>query len=184
MSGSLRDQLLKAGIVSEAQVRDARAKAKKKTKQARNTKRSAKKPPDTDSVSYRATQAQAQKVARDRALNRRKVAELEKTAVRARVRDLIDRNQANDPSGNIAHNFVEERRIKRVYVTDRQQRELSEGNLAIVAFKGRHYVIPIKIADKIREIDPGVFISICKDGSDNDRDDPYAEYPVPDDLMW
>ncbi len=118
MGNSLREQMLKAGLVSEAQVRDA--KAKKKTRQARKSKQSASAPIETDSAARQATRRQADKVARDRELNRKKETRRAQAALQAQVRELIGRHRVNDPNGDIAHHFVDGKRIKRVYVTQEQ----------------------------------------------------------------
>ena len=46
-------------------------------------------------------------------------------------------------------------------------------------------MIPLQVAEKIRERDDGHFIVIAEqtDGQ-MDEDDPYAAYQIPDDLMW
>ena len=83
--------------------------------------------------------------------------------------------------------------IRRVYVTDEQRRKLAGGELAVVGFRRRHHLVPAAVADEIQALRPIVFVhraagAAGKDpaapGSLPDAEDPYRDFPVPDDLHW
>ena len=82
--------------------------------------------------------------------------------------------------------------VRRVYVTDEQRRKLAAGELALVGFRRRHHVVPAGVADEIQALRPIVFVHRAA-GAGGDapagdavsaEDDPYRDFPVPDDLHW
>ena len=63
---------------------------------------------------------------------------------------------------------------------------LSRGNLVIVALDEHYSVVPANIALRIEERAPETVI-IRTDVAENavsDVNDPYADFVIPDDLMW
>jgi len=60
---------------------------------------------------------------------------------------------------------------------------ISAGQLVIVNFNGVFELVPPDIAEKIRERNPSLVIDLPEE-QQPDADDPYAQYQVPDDLMW
>ena len=112
-------------------------------------------------------------------------------ALNLRIRELLDRHALNDRKAELAFNFTRENTIRRVYVTDEQRRRLAGGELAIVGFRRRHHLVPAKVADEIQTLRPIVFVHrAAVAGSDPPapdtapEDDPYRDFPVPDDLHW
>ena len=76
--------------------------------------------------------------------------------------------------------------------TDEQRRKLAAGELALVGFRRRHHVVPAGVADEIQALRPIVFVHRAA-GAGGDapageagpaEDDPYRDFPVPDDLHW
>jgi hypothetical protein len=53
-----------------------------------------------------------------------------------------------------------------------------------VRFDAGYEVIPSIVAEKIRLRDESCIVSNAVRQLDNEGDDPYADYKVPDDLMW
>ena len=112
-------------------------------------------------------------------------------ALNLRIRELLDRHALNDRKAELAFNFTRENTVRRVYVTDEQRRRLAGGELAIVGFRRRHHLVPAKVADEIQALRPIVFVHrAAAAGSDapasgaGPEDDPYLDFPVPDDLHW
>ena len=115
-----------------------------------------------------------------------------------RIRELLDRHAGNDRKAEVAFNFTRENVIRRVYVTDEQRRKLAAGELAIVGFRRRHHIVPAAVADEIQALRSIVFVHRAAGagagaGSDAPvpapaataaEDDPYRDFPVPDDLHW
>ena len=112
-------------------------------------------------------------------------------ALNLRIRELLDGHAQNDRNAELAFSFMRENTVRRVYVTDAQRRQLAGGELAIVGFRRRHHIVPASVADEIRALRPIVFVHRAS-GADGEapapdastEDDPYRDFPVPDDLHW
>ena len=180
MSNSLHDQLMKAGLVDKKKVQ-----ASKKNKHKQRSQKGKAVPTEADEAKLRVQQAKAEKAERDRELNRKQQQEAEKKAVQAQIRQLIEMNRLKNRDGEVAYNFTDQRKIKRIYITEELVEQLSRGQLAIAALDDRYELIPTKVADKIRLRDEDVIIQYNEpQQQQDDEDDPYADYKIPDDLMW
>jgi hypothetical protein len=191
MSHSLQDQLLKMGIASQEQAKKADKQAKLKTHQQQKKKRKLKKrgttePIDTESVAYQAAKAREKEIEHATELNRQREAQRLEKELQAQVRDLIKRHQVNDREADITYHFVDGSQIvQKISVTAKLQQQLSNGFLAIAVLEGVYYLVPAPIAAKLLERVPETVVSLSKDEEKaSDEDDPYADYPIPDDLMW
>ncbi|MGB1907209.1 MAG: DUF2058 domain-containing protein [Spongiibacter sp.] len=175
---SLQEQLLKAGLADEKKV-------KKIKQEQRKAKKANKGKAEVDEGKLAAQKALAEKAARDREINRQRQAEAEKKAIFAQIIQLVDVNRIDRKQGDIAYQFTDGKKIKRVYVTDTQQNQLVKGLIAIVKIKESYELVPAAIAEKIKQRDASVILVLNeKSASDVDEDDPYADYQIPDDLMW
>ena len=112
-------------------------------------------------------------------------------ALNLRIRELLDGHALNDRNAEVAFNFTRENTVRRVYVTDEQRRKLASGELAVVGFRRRHHIVPAAVADEIQTLRPIVFAHRAAEaGSDVPapgaaaEDDPYRDFPIPDDLHW
>ena len=57
--------------------------------------------------------------------------------------------------------------------------------IAISKLGEEYELVPANIAEKIAQRDASVILVHNQPGADQvDEDDPYADYPIPDDLMW
>lgn len=176
---SLQDQLLKAGIIDQ---KKAKAIKKEKTKQARQQPKGK---PIVDESKEAAQKALAAKTARDREINRQKEAEAMAKAVRAQIVQLVTMNRIDRQNGDVAYQFSDERKIKKIYVTPRLQQQLIAGIVAIVRFGDGYELVPAGVADKICQRDDSVVVlHNTRSTAATDEDDPYAQYQIPDDLMW
>ena len=181
MSLSLRDQLLKAGLVNQKQVSQAN-KAEKKQKRLEH-----KGQVDVDDTQQRlAKEAMAEKAKRDQALNREQQEKAEKKARAAQIKQLIETSRLPKINGEDYYNFVDDKKVKRIAVNSLMRDKLSRGSLAIVRHGGAYEVIPREAALKIQERAPEriVQLNILTESQVPDEDDPYAAYQIPDDLMW
>jgi uncharacterized protein YaiL (DUF2058 family) len=185
MGDSLRDQLLKAGLVTQSQA--ARVEQESQRKQHRQKKGGAKaESPEARAKRQKAAAAQAAKATRDRELNQ---ARQEKAAARARaaeIRQLVDRHRLPPLEGEGLEyfNFVTFRKIRRIAVNDERREKLRKGELSIVWFEGRTAMVPADVAAKIRERDEQAVIAYQEGPEEVDENDPYKDYVVPDDLVW
>ena len=75
-------------------------------------------------------------------------------------------------------------RIRRLYVSGEQRRRLSNGELAIVGFRGRHHLVPRVAGERVRELRPEVFVFIASGEDDAGAEKDYEGYEIPDELVW
>ncbi|AJQ48676.1 TPA: DUF2058 domain-containing protein [Pseudomonas putida] len=179
MSLSLRDQLLKAGLVNQKQVSQTN-KAEKKQKRMEH-----KGQVEIDDSQQRiAKEAMAEKVKRDQELNRQQQEKAEQKARAAQVKQLIEATRLPKLNTEDYYNFVDDKKVKRIAVNALMRSKLSNGALAVVAHAGGYEVIPREAAVKIQERDPNRILLLNTHVEEADEDDPYAAYKIPDDLMW
>jgi uncharacterized protein YaiL (DUF2058 family) len=179
MSLSLREQLLKAGLVNEKQAKQA---GKEKQKHQRLVhKGQAEK---DESQKQAALQARADKLARDQELNRQQQEKAEQKARAAQVKQLIEASRLPKLTTEDYYNFVDDKKVKRLSVNTLMRNKLAAGSLAIVRHGGGYEVIPREAALKIQEREPKRIVLLNTQTEAPDADDPYAAYQVPDDLMW
>jgi len=179
MSKSLQDQLLNAGLVNKNQVKKAKTD---KRKQQRNNR--------ADVVvdhKLLAQQALTDKNVRDRELNQKKQQQAEQKAITAQIKQLIKLNsQPQDQEGD-AYHFNDDNHVKTIYISKAMREQLSQGKMAIVKLNKKYEVVPTQIAEKIslRDNQSIVQINVKNESSEtNNADDPYADFQIPDDLMW
>jgi uncharacterized protein YaiL (DUF2058 family) len=179
MSLSLRDQLLKAGLVNQKQVKQV-TKEKQKQKRLEN-----KGQVEVDDSQQRAAQeAMAEKARRDQELNRQQQEKAELKARAAQVKQLIEASRLPKLTTEDYFNFVDDKKVKRLSVNSLMRSKLSSGSLAIVSHGGGYEVIPREAALKIQERDPHRVLLLNTQVEEPTADDPYAAYKIPDDLMW
>ncbi len=178
MNNPFQEQLLKAGLVSKQQVQ--KANKDKQKKQQRNTKQSI-----TDETTLKAQKAAAEKAKRDRELNQRKEEQARKKAISAEINQLILANRIErNEECEIAYNFEHQKKVKRIYVNEEMRQQIIRGKLGIARIEGRYELVPIAIAEKIQQRNEKRIVLITDDAQETDENDPYAEYKIPDDLIW
>ncbi|MBM69413.1 MAG: nucleoprotein/polynucleotide-associated enzyme [Haliea sp.] len=182
MAGSLQDQLLQAGLADTAK---AKRLAKDKRKQANVARRGGHDP--AEETREAARQALANKAERDRELNEARNAEASRKAINAQIRQLVESHKLPRGKGDVGFNFTDGTKVKKLYVTSMDQKQLAAGNIAIVKQGDQYEMLPRPIADKIAERDAARVI-ICSEagatGLSSEEQDWYKDYEIPDDLMW
>jgi len=180
MSLSLRDQLLKAGLVNQKQVKQV-SKEQKKQKRLEH-----KGQVEVDDSQQRlAKEAMAEKAKRDQELNRQQQEKAEQKARAAQVKQVIEVSRLPKLPTEDYYNFVDDKKVKRISVNTLMRNKLSSGSLAIVHHNAGYEVIPREAALKIQERDPQRIVQLNVQTEEvNAEDDPYAAYQIPDDLMW
>ncbi len=179
MSKSLQDQLLGAGLVD-----NKKAKAIKK-EQRKNKKQQPKGQQQEDEAKILAKQALDAKTERSRELNQKRNDEAEQKAVLAQIKQLIANGQIAYKSGDVAYQFNDAGKIKKLYVTPPLQEQLAKGIIAIAKHGEGYALVPKVVAEKIASRCEDFIVLLNKKGQAlTDEDDPYAAYEIPDDLMW
>jgi uncharacterized protein YaiL (DUF2058 family) len=178
MANSLQDQLRKAGLVDSRQLSAVTKEKKKQEKQQRKHKIET-----VDETKQNAQQAREEKAERDRQLNFQRDEEARAKAIVAQIKQLIGISELPRTGAELPYNFTDGTRIKKILVTADMQDRLSNGRLAIVKFDEHYSVVPKAVAEKIRLRDPA-YVIVSNTVTADDADDPYADYKIPDDLMW
>lgn len=169
---TLQEQMMKAGLVSEKKLKKAKKGLKKSRVQAREVK-----------AAVEANKQMQQE--RDKALNQQHKAELLSKEIRAQVKQLIEMNMLDLKNGEIKYNFTDGQFIKSLYVEPLIREQLLKGILAIARYEDSYAVIPNIVAKKIAMRDEASVIENKTTEEDMPaEDDPYADFVVPDDLMW
>lgn len=178
MGNSLQDQLLKAGLVSDKQVKQVNKDQRKSKKQQRKNKQAT-----VDETAVLAQQAKAEKAERDKRLNEKREAEAKRKELLAQIRLLIVKNRQPREEGDVAYQFVDNKKVKKIYVSEALHSQLIGGQVAIAKLGERYEIVPRAVAEKIAERDSG-FVILPSKTEQSDDDDYYADFQVPDDLMW
>ena len=176
MGNSLLDQLKKSGLVDEKKANKAQKAKHKQAKKQRQNKA-------VDEGKLLLQQQQAEKVKKDRELNLQQKKGADKKAIQAQIRQLITLNQISDYDGDIAYNFTDEKIIKSIYLSEQAHKQLNQGQLAIVKLSDSYKLVPTAVAEKIAQRDATIIVQ-CNKPQQEGEDDGYADYKVPDDLMW
>ncbi len=181
MGNSLQDQLLKAGLVDRKKAKQVQ---RDKKKQAKQQFKSNEKTVDENKVL--AQLALQDKAERARELNRQRQVEAEKKAIAAQIKQLIETN-ALPREGEVAYSFTDNKKIKKIYVNTRLQKQLERGIVAVVSLNGTYHLVPAPVAEKIAERDGSYVVLKNTPGAGaapESDDEYYAKFEIPDDLMW
>ena len=181
---SLQDQLLKAGLIDKNKAH----KAKKDRQKQANLVRKSGAEADNESRLL-AQQERTKKLARDRELNLQKQQASNQKAIAAQVKQLIEMNRLDRDRGEISYSFIYQNKVKNIGVSAEQKNQLTLGRLAIVtllANKDRRFeIVPTPVADKIAQRDADSVVHLNqKVEIDENENDPYANFQIPDDLTW
>lgn len=177
VKNALQAQLLKAGLVDNK-------KAKKLSKQAIHEKRTG----DSTEAEIKAKieQAKQEKLAKDQAIEQEKKAALQEKELKAAIMQMINQHKIRDTDGEIAYQFIDDSKIKKVYLNQQIYNALVAGSLVIARENDSYAFLPKALADRINAKMEGFIIvnNSEKNEQTTDEEDPYAAYVIPDDLMW
>ena len=180
MAKSLQDQLLQAGLISNHQAKKVKSDKRKQIQRQRKNKVE-----NVDENKINAQKNLSEKVERDLLLNKQKAEQAEQKAIAAQIRQLVEMNrQAQDEEG-LPYHFEDLGHVKTLYLSKVIRDQIVNGRLAIVKLDKRYEVVATEIAEKISQRDNNCIILQNTAQQDNSaKDDPYADFQVPDDLMW
>lgn len=104
---------------------------------------------------------------------------------KAKLDELLKDKALNAEAADIARHFPYGGKIKRIYVTADQLRQLNAGELGVVQSNGRYLLVTAAVLAEAEAIfAPAVALRVDPDAPA--ADDPYSDpqYQVPDDLVW
>lgn len=181
MNNPFQEQLLKAGVVSKQQVQKVQQEKKKKKKKQHNNKKI--KP--VNEAQLKAKKAAEEKALRDRELNKRKEDQARGKAISAEINQLIKDNLIpRDDKCEISYNFEHQKKVKKIYINEDMKQQIIKGSLGIARIDGVYELVPMAVAKKIQERNEKRVVIFEAEEKTKDENDPYADYEVPDDLVW
>ncbi len=175
---TLQEQMLKAGLVTSKKMAKVQRTAKKSRTQTREAREAVE-------------ENKKAQLERDKQLSeQQKQAALSKE-YKAQVKQLIEMNKIDISKGDICFNFTDNNLIKKIVVDKLTQAQLISGRLAIARLvvdnsgESEYAIIPASVADKIAQRDASsIVLNSALSQEEQDGEDPYADFKVPDDLMW
>jgi|SRR5690606_34686100 len=176
---SLQEQLLKAGLVDQKKAKRVNQDKSKQNKIERKTGVQS-----VDETRLATLEAQQKNRERVRELNAERDEQARKKAILMQITQMIRQSRQSKGGGDIAYNFTHGTKIERIYVSAAVRSQLAAGQLVIVRQGDATELVPRIVADKIAERDPSMVVRVKQAAVAPDEDDPYADYKVPDDLMW
>lgn len=183
MRNALQDQLLKAGLVNDKQVKKAQVQKRKEDQHNKGVKPVV----SEEEAKRQALQAQAEKTERDRQLNLQRNEAAEQKAIVAQIKQLVETHRRPIDDGDIPYNFIDDGKVKTLRVSEETRKQIARGALAIVKLANRYELVPAEIADKIRVRNPAFLVvdnAQPQLSTTPAAEDPYAQYQIPDDLVW
>lgn len=192
LANSMQEQLLALGLATEKQAKKVRHEKRGRRKKARARPAPAPVEPagPVDGRSARRLEAdrkRTQEIARDARLARTAGKRDAREQARRRLRELIGGYRQNAEGADLPLHFPRGKRIKKIHVTEEQRRRLLGGELAVIGFEGGHFIVAAKVVDELRALDAELFVHHVEPGDAapaGEADPDYAEYQVPDDLVW
>jgi len=181
---SLQDQLLKAGLTTKQKARQANTNQRKKNKQKRSGVAIGESL--QEQVKQDLAKAQQEKLAKDTALNEEKKQQLANKENVLRIQQILEHHQVKNVNGETEYNFTFNSKIKKLFVDAVTHRALVSGRLAVCGLAQKSYIVTAETAEKLASLDPSVIL-VQNDKVESDvveADDPYADYQIPDDMMW
>lgn len=193
MADSLRDQLLKSGIVKQVQQDRPREQKRPVSPPSGKTARKSGKPPARSPAARPAGQSQqdidlakayalrAQTEARERKRIEQEAAEQARLRRdrKLKIQQLLEGRTLNKAEADQPRNFEYGGKIRRVHVDAAQLAALNAGELGVVQQAGRYLLVSREIAEQVRALDPHHLALLVDPGANGIGDD-----GVPDDLMW
>ena len=185
MADSLRDQLLKSGIVK--QIKDEKRQQQPVSKPhasfAKGNPPHKPKPArgDGEIDLAKAYAVRAQTEAQERKRAEQEAAEVArlKRERKAKVQKLLEGQALNKTDADQVRHFEYGGKIRRVYVDAAQLADLNAGKLGVVQNSGRYMLVAQTVAEQVRDVDPhlvALLVDPATAGVDEDG--------IPDDLMW
>ena len=177
VKNALQAQLLKAGLVDNK-------KAKKLFKQSQHEHRTGQS--SEADLKAKIEQDKHEKIVKDQSLNMEKQRQLDEKALKASIVQMIKQHKILDTNGDISYQFIDNTKIKKLYINQQIYNALVSGSLVVAKDQESYAILPKVLADRINEKMTGFIIvnNAQKNDLITDEDDPYAAYAIPDDLMW
>ena len=140
VKNALQAQLLKAGLVDNK-------KAKKLSKQAVHEQRTGQS--NEAELKAKIAQDKEQKLAKDQALDLEKKRLLQGKELKAAIVQMISQHKIHQLDGDVAYQFIDESKVKKIYLNQQIYNALVSGSLVIAKEDDSYAVLPKILADRI-----------------------------------
>lgn len=167
MADSLKDQLLKVGLITEEQARKSTEKRRPSSQQRKHKPkpRSGAKASrgggaaanTSGEVSLSQAYAIRKKVEKQQAMEeaKRKAEDLKRRQeANRKLKQLMADASLNDKEASERRNYMYGGKIRHVYVTEQQQAAISDGQLGIVVYMGRAHIVSEETYLKVKAAKP------------------------------
>lgn len=178
----LQEQLLKAGLVKKSKVSEV-AREQLKAKHG-------KVPAAATDIQLDAERARAEKAERDRALENERKGKARVAELTAQARQIIADKKV-PRTGEIEYRFTADGAIRTLLVDEALRKQLASGALVIARQGDRYELLPRAAGDKVRERDASLIVldhgkTTGTEAAESTSEDDayYAQFQVPDDLVW
>lgn len=181
---SLQEQLLKAGLSTKQKARQANTDKRKKNKQKRSGVEI--EASLQEQVKEELAKTQQSKVEKDAALNAKKKQALASKELTLRIQQILTHHQIKDAQGEVEYNYTFDNKVKKLYLDAVTHRAIVNGRLALCGLDDTTYIVTRETAEKLAELEPKVLLlqndKVVEEVTD--EEDPYADFQIPDDMMW
>lgn len=186
MADSLRDQLLKSGLVHKLKVQTKPVARPQRTANKPCTDVRAEKPAspgptrsqeEIDLARAYGLRDRAERAERDHEKKQAEQRAREKAERKQKLAALLADKALNKADAEIARHFPHGEKIRRVYCTAEQLAEVNAGQLAVVQYRGRYLLVTREVAEQARAISAEALVLLCDPNAPGDDG-------VPDDLIW
>ena len=159
-------------------------KAKKLSKQAVHEQRTGQS--EEAELKAKIAQDKQEKLAKDQALDLEKKRLLQGKELKAAIIQMIHQHKIMQTDGDVSYQFIDESKIKKMYLNQQIYNALVSGSLVIAKDGESYAILPKALAERINDKMTGFIIvnNSEKNEQITDEEDPYAAYVIPDDLMW
>ncbi|HET8554363.1 MAG TPA: DUF2058 family protein [Rhodanobacteraceae bacterium] len=174
MADSLREQLLKSGIVKQTRKNKPANRKGGQHKHAAARTSSA----EMDLAKAYAIRAKAEAGERKRAKAEAEAEARARKERKLRLQQLLQGKALNKADAERPRHFEYGGKIRRVYVDDAQWKALNDGRLGVVQSSGSYVLVSREIIDRVQAFAPD-HVALLVDSEAVEADD-----GVPDDLVW
>ena len=172
MSDSLRDQLLKAGFKPAPKAKPQPHAGHKPGSRELRPKG------EPDLAQAFAMRAKTERAEHDAAEREARAKAAERKERKRKLQELLNGKALNQADAEQPRNFEFAGKIRRVYATPEQLRQLNMGELGVVMQAGRAVLVARDVALAAQAFAPELVALLV------DPSAPVADDGVPDDLMW
>jgi len=188
-ANALQAQLLKAGLVKKSQVSQV-ANQQAKARVDKHDPKAAAIAAEAELARIEAEKARLEKVERDRQIAAERNAERRANELRAQARQIIADKKAL-AKGEAEYRFNDGEVIRTLLLTEAVRKQVIDAALVIVRDGEGYCLLPRVAAVQVRERAPELIVldnagrDYVEPSTGNAEDDAYyAQFQVPDDLVW